>query len=280
MKGGVVLLLQVLSELKAAGKSSDALSSLKKVRVLINDDEEIGSPYSKPHFSKFTRGISNALIFEPGLSDGGFASSHSGVHWMELTVRGKAAHAGLEHNKGVNACVELGSKVFKMSQLTDYSKQLTVNVGFIHGGIKPNVVCEEAHAKVDIRYRDASDLKSVLAKLDQIKSETVVHNPLLNQRPTAELSVLGEVPSMSESATVELLNRARKFEGELGYPIRAQHVGYGSDGGPLEAAGLNVLVGLGPYGEGMHTDQEFMYAESYNQRLKLSLILIRSLLGL
>ena len=108
MKGGLVLMLHVLSELKASN------ASLKKIRILLNDDEEIGSIFSEPKFKELTHGIKNALVFEPGLPNQALVTSHSGVHWLRLTVKGKAAHAGLEHEKGINACVEMANKIIEL----------------------------------------------------------------------------------------------------------------------------------------------------------------------
>src|SRR5260370_30016547 len=115
MEGGGVLMLNVLSEITAPG-------TLKKIRVAINDDEETGSAHSKARLKELAQGLPYGLVYEPGLPGAALVTSLSGIRWLQLNVKGKAAHAGFEHQKGVNACVELGSKLVRLSALTQYSK--------------------------------------------------------------------------------------------------------------------------------------------------------------
>jgi len=272
MKGGNTLMLHVLSELKKSGLS------LKKIRVLINDDEELGSPFSKSTYMNLVKGMTHALVFEPGLPNSAVVSSHSGVQDMQLTVKGKAAHAGMDHEKGVNACVELANKIIKLSRLTDYQRKLKVNVGVMKGGTKANIVCDEASAVIDIRYIKKEDLDFILAEIEKIKNESTVHNSLLNLSPQAELKPISNMVNMPEEASASILKVIQSLSSQLGHMIQGQYVGYGSDGGPLAQAGLSVLVGLGPYGGGMHTDQEFMDFASYQERFKLNTLLIKELL--
>ena len=111
MKAGIVLMLDLLKRFKNTGQ-------LGKFIVIINDDEEIGSPYSKDLVKKLVAGVKTGLVFEPGLPGGAVVTSHSGVYWLTLSVEGKAAHAGLEPEKGINACLELSEKVVRISKLS------------------------------------------------------------------------------------------------------------------------------------------------------------------
>ena len=108
MKGGIVLILSLLSDLPESVR--------QKIRIVINDDEEIGSPHTKEVYLPQVKGVRGALVFEPGLPGGHVVTSHSGVYWIDLTVKGKAAHAGLEPQNGTSACVELGHKNHGNSQ--------------------------------------------------------------------------------------------------------------------------------------------------------------------
>ncbi len=107
MKAGIVLILELLKRLEGSDR-------LEKVLVILNDDEEIGSPYSRALVRDLAAGVETGLVFEPGLPGGAVVTSHSGVRWLTLSVQGKAAHAGLEPEKGLNACVELSHKVVEI----------------------------------------------------------------------------------------------------------------------------------------------------------------------
>jgi glutamate carboxypeptidase len=270
MKGGLVLMRDVLAGLDPETR--------RGVRVLVNDDEETGSALSKGRMAELSDGIRDVLVFEPGLPDGALVVSESGVRWLKLSVAGRAAHAGLEPEKGINACVELSSKIVRLAALTDMSRNLTVNAGVIEGGTRPNVVCEQASTTVDVRYREEADLDSTLAKLESIRAKMSVHNALLGLDPSAKLEELARVPSMSAAASRELYAAASRAAAAVGVKVAGRHVGYASDGNHLAAAGHRVLVGLGPYGGGLHAESEFMAARSFEDRLKLDTELIRSLL--
>ena len=132
MKGGVVMILNLLSDFD--------MSTRKQIRIVLNDDEEIGSPNSKKKFDELAANIPFGLIFEPGLPNGDVITSSSGVHWIEINVKGLAAHAGMGFQKGLNACLALSEKLPRIAQLTNFGRDLTVNIGSIEGGTKPNVV--------------------------------------------------------------------------------------------------------------------------------------------
>lgn len=272
MKAGIVMMLDLLR----AFKGTDQLG---KLMVIINDDEEIGSPYSKELVAELVAGVETGLVFEPGLPGGAVVTSHSGVYWLTLTIEGKAAHAGLEPQKGINACVELSDKVVRMSKLTDYDRKLTVNVGVIDGGTKRNVVCERAEAGIDIRYVESGDLEKTLADVQAITDEMSVYNELLGTAPTASLETLVATPSMPPSHTERLYGLLEVAGESVGQAVSGSHVGFTSDANFLAATGMDLLVGLGPYGQGMHTDSEYLTISTYDERLKLTEALVKKILN-
>lgn len=272
MKGGIILILQILEDLKGTGL-------LKKIRILLNDDEEIGSPYSNKKMRELVRGVKYGLVYEPGLPDGSVVTSQSGIQWLELTTTGKAAHAGMEPERGINACVELSHKIIETSKLARPDKKLTINAGVISGGTKANVVCEKASVKLDIRYVDKADLDWTLAAIEAIGEKNYVYNPLLKASPTTETKLTIRVPSMPETATIQIFKQAQEAARSLGKELEGRHVGYGSDANLLYDLGTQFLVGMGPYGGGMHTEEEFMLPESYEDRLELNLALIKRILS-
>lgn len=267
MKGGVVLLLNVLEQLKKQGR-------LDQVRVVLNDDEEIGSPNSKAVLRKLAQGLPFGLVFEPGLADGAVVSGQSGIRWIKLSTTGKAAHAGLEPEKGIDACLDLAMKAKKVAELARSAQGLTINPGLIEGGSKPNIVCEKASVTFDIRFRSLSDWQQVSKAIAQISAVSDVYNPLLQQGTHTEMTQLAEMPLLPSENTAELLVRIQASARALGQTVPARAVGYGSDGNNLAETGMQLLVGVGPYGGGMHTDQEFMLLKSYQERLALLTLLI------
>lgn len=271
MKGGVVLMLDVLESLKDTGL-------LQHIKVVLNDDEETGSPRSKEALRQAAQGLRYALVFEPGLPDGSVVASQSGVRWLRLTVKGRGAHAGLEPERGVNACVEASHKASRLDALTSFQKGLTVNVGTLSGGTKPNIVCEEASLMLDIRYRQEADWVATLKRIERIQREMTVSNPLLGVSPTATLETVAELPSLTPERTRELRERVAQAAASVGQRIEARHVGYGSDGNHLAESGIQLLVGLGPYGGGMHTQDEFLSLKGYAKRRSLNRALIQRIL--
>jgi glutamate carboxypeptidase len=271
MKAGIVLMLEVLKTLETTGL-------IGKVMVIINDDEEIGSPYSRNTVKKRVAGVKSGLVFEPGLPGGAVVTSESGVRWLSLAVRGKASHAGLEPEKGINACVELGYKVVDISKLTDFSKKLTVNVGEINGGTKPNVVCAEATARIDVRFVEKDDLETTLGQIQAIADKSYVYNDNLKAGPTATLETLVAVPSMPSARTKRLFGLLKSAAKSVGQQVTGRHVGYASDANYLADTGMDLLVGLGPYGAGMHTDSEYLTISTFDERLKLTEALVKEIL--
>ncbi len=270
MKGGVVLMLNALEELRREGV-------LPQVRVVLNDDEEIGSPHSKATLRDLAKGAKYGLVFEPGLEDGALVKGQAGVRWLKLMVHGKAAHAGLEPQNGINACVELAYKLIKMSELSRSDSGLYVNPGVIEGGTKPNVVCEKASSTIDVRFQNETDLKHLEQGLERIRGSSTLYNTRLNAGTTAEIKQIAELPLLSEERTHELVKTAQEIAITLGQNVSARTVGYGSDGNNLANSGIELLVGLGPYGGGMHTDQEYLDIHSYVQRLSLVKTLLLNL---
>ncbi|MEB0043347.1 MULTISPECIES: M20 family metallopeptidase [unclassified Pseudomonas] len=270
MKGGVVLMLNALEHLKSVGQ-------LDNIRVVLNDDEEIGSSQSKSVLQQLAQGIPYGLVFEPGLEDGAVVSSQSGVRWIKLTTFGKAAHAGLEPENGIDACLDLATKITKLAALAEPEKGLLINPGVIEGGSKPNVVCEKASVTVDVRFQDVSDWERVAAAMETIRGHSDVYNKKLQQGTRTELVQLAEMPLLPDSNTHTLVVQAQEVAQSLGQSFKARGVGYGSDGNNLASQNISILVGLGPYGGGMHSDKEFMQLSSYGDRLALVTALIEKL---
>lgn len=271
MKGGLVLMINVLAQLKDSGQ-------LDQVRVVLNDDEEIGSPHSKQTLRALAKDIPYGLVFEPGLEDGAVVSNQSGVRWIKLTSVGKAAHAGLEPENGINACLDLALKVKKLADLAEPEKGLTINPGVIEGGTKPNVVCARASVTLDVRFRSLGDWQRVSAAIERIRMHSDVLNAQLGRGTDTEVVQIADMPPLPETSTHALVHVLAEVTKQLDQPFKVRGVGYGSDGNHLAEGGMQLLVGVGPYGGGMHSEKEFLLLRSYRDRLKLNTTLIRNVL--
>jgi glutamate carboxypeptidase len=276
MKGGIALMFAVLKELK----EDLGDQALNGIVVALNDDEEIGSGGTKDILRALTKGTEAALVFEPGLADSALVSAHSGLDWIKLSVKGKAAHAGLEPERGVNACVELAAKIVEIQKLNDYPRRVSVSPDLIEGGTTVNTICENASVTMDFRYPDVAARDQVRRRLQEISDKTLTRK---DQKPSdfkVELTYQVSTDPMSADKTQKLVAVAREVAKSLGQTFEARPVGYLSDGNNLADLGVPLLVGLGPYGGGMHTDHEFMKVSSFAERKALAKGLLRRILGL
>ncbi len=271
MKGGVVLLLQALAELQDA-------SLLRRVKVLLNDDEEIGSVHSQKLLQKRSEGIPYGLVFEPGFPDSAVMTSQSGVYVSCVTQYGKAAHAGLEPHLGLNACVEMAHTILRIYELNDPERGLTVNSNVIQGGSAHNVICEKAKLEVDIRYIDPKDLEQTLETIESIVATPRIFNESIGLSCRGKVEEQGHLPSLPPEPMKKLFAMAQDCAERLGESLEGRHVGYGSDANHLAQTGMQVLVGLGPWGGSIHSHHEFMEPSSYPRRLALTKALIAEIL--
>ncbi len=270
MKGGLCLMLNVLSEMDAAAR--------QRTRVVIDDDEEIGSPFSRKTTQEACRGVPYCLVYEPGLVNGNLVSSQSGVHWLEITTRGKAAHAGADHAHGVNAIRALSEIVIEASSLTDYIRSLTVNVGVFQGGSRPNVVPDLAKAQVDIRFLSPGDREAVLSRLQEILARPHGLNPVTGESAVVEAKDLVDVPCLTQEHNVKLRQLLGRTLDDLNLKVQTQHLGYSGDANFIGQVGTEVLVGLGPTGEFFHTEREYVDLDSWQPRLHLNVALVKAIL--
>ncbi|OFZ18141.1 MAG: hypothetical protein A2Z20_06270, partial [Bdellovibrionales bacterium RBG_16_40_8] len=271
MKGGITLMLESLKSLTISQRNS--------VKVIINDQEEAGSMDVREVLLAETKGGAPVLVFEPGVDDGSLVTSQSGVAWYEISVFGKATHAGLEPQNGYSACVELSYKAVKLHMLNRFDEGIAVTVGSISGGTKPNIVCDKASAKIDVRFLNPIQLETTEGKVRAIAELFYLRNHVENFQPKSEMRQLVLLPMLEERYSQRLESIAVKTARSLGQALRGQHVGYGSDGGIIASGnGNEILVGLGPYGGGMHTRSEFMSKAGYDQRLKFNVAFLKILI--
>jgi glutamate carboxypeptidase len=242
-----------------------ALAAARPTRpiiVLSTSDEEVGSTTSRELIEDRARGAAAVLVLEPAFTGGRIKTARKGVADFRLRVRGRAAHAGVEPEKGVNAIEELAHQILRIHALADPARGTTVNVGVVRGGTRANVVPAEAEAAIDVRLATAAEASRVSAAMHALR-------PVL---PGALVSAEGgmERPPMERTEGVaRLASMAKAIAAELGWPLEEASTGGGSDGNFTAAMGVPTLDGLGPDGGGAHADDEHLLISSWLQRTEL-----------
>lgn len=258
MKGGVVQALMALQAFNDLG-----LRPARPVVLLFNTDEEVGSPTSRPHIEAAARNSDAVFVLEPAVStDGMIKTFRKGVGMFKIRVEGRAAHAGADHQRGVNAIEELARQVLTIQGMTDYAAGTTLNVGVISGGSRSNVVPALAEASVDCRV-------SSMAEGDRVSKAMLALKPV---NPAAKLTVSGALnrPPMERTpAIVAMFERAKAIAAEMSFPLGEAGTGGGSDGNFTAALGVPTLDGMGAVGDGGHAVDEFLILRFMPERAAL-----------
>jgi glutamate carboxypeptidase len=264
MKGGIALMLQVIEALLAwtGGKLP------RPVTVFLVSDEEVGSQSSRAITERLARESAAVLVLEPAAGlNGAVKTSRKGVGEYELRVSGKAAHSGLDFEKGQSAVVELAHQVLEISKLVDLRRGVTLNVGRVKGGTRVNVVPAEASASIDMRIAKKEDAAEVERKLRALKPVN----------PNCKISLSGCInrPPMERTPGVAaLFTKATEIARDLGWELGEAAVGGGSDGNFTAALGISTLDGLGVVGEGAHAKHESILISELPRRAALLAALI------
>jgi glutamate carboxypeptidase len=264
MKSGIVLMLFALQALQKRGGLP------RPITVFLNTDEEVGSTSSQALVESLAKRSSAVLVLEPAQGlQGAVKTARKGVGDYNVIVRGKAAHAGLDFEKGENAIVELARQVERISGFTELSRGLTVSVGVIRGGTRSNVIPAEASAEVDVRINSMKDAARIEKKFRSLK-------PINKQCKLEILGGINRPPMERTTGVAALYNKARTLAAELGWKLDEAAVGGGSDGNFTAALGVPTLDGLGGVGEGAHAVNESILVEELPRRAALLARLIEA----
>jgi glutamate carboxypeptidase len=246
------------------------LDSLDGVAVLLTTDEETGSGTSRDLIEQTALATRAALVFE-GAADGAVKTQRKGVSMYELHVRGVAAHAGVEPEKGVNATLELAHQALAIAALATPAAGTTVTPTVASSGTTGNTVPAEAQLFVDVRAETAVEQQRVDTALRSL-------TPVL---PGAALRLEGSPnrPPLERRMSAELYTRARRIASELGLaPLGEIAVGGGSDGNFTAGVGVPTLDGLGPVGGGAHARSEHIVVDEMPRRAAVAAALVADLL--
>ena len=255
MKAGVALMLEAIGLLQRSGRKNE-----RRIVLLVTCDEEVGSHTGRPHIEAAARGAHAVLVPEPSLADGSVKTSRKGVATYRLTAHGRAAHAGIEPEKGVNAVVELAHQVIALQQIAAQFADGSITVGTVSGGTATNVVPALAAASVDVRFATIADGDQIDAALKRLAPHTPGSRIEIEQtdwRPPLERT----------PGVVALYDRARALAATLGMELGEGGTGGGSDGCLTAALGVPTLDGLGPRGGGAHSVYEHVLIDDLPFRL-------------
>ena len=256
MKGGAYLAYHAFRQLCA----DNARSPLGVTQLYVSD-EEIGSPTSRALIEAEGRRAKYVLVTEPARDGGKIVTGRKGVARFEVYVKGVPSHAGTRPEDGRSAIRELGNIIQTLEAMNDLKRGVTVNVGVVRGGTKPNVIAEEAYAEVDMRVPTIADADELVPRILNLKSRS----------EGVSVKVVGELnrpPYEKGNAGAALYEHAKTLAAEIGFDLVDTSTGGGSDGN-FTAPHTATLDGLGVDGMGAHTHYEQMYISSIEPRARL-----------
>jgi len=256
MKGGAYLAYHAFRQLCA-----DSARSPLGVTQLYVSDEEIGSPTSRALIEAEGRKAKFVLVTEPARDGGKIVTGRKGVARFEIFVKGVPAHAGSRPQDGRSAIREVANIIQTLEAMNDITRGVTVNVGVIRGGTKPNVIAEEAYAEVDMRLPTIADADELVPRVLNLKSRIEG----VDVKVTGGLS---RPPYEKSNAGAALYEHAKALAAEIGFELFDTFTGGGSDGN-FTAPHTATLDGLGVDGKGAHTHYEQIYISSLEPRARL-----------
>jgi len=265
MKAGIV---QALFALQALQQSEIPLR--KRFVFLWTSDEEIGSESSRKFFETEARRSDAVFVVEPSFGPRGLLkTARKGVGEAELIVHGRASHAGLAPQEGINAIHELARQLARIEGWNDFRRGVTINAGIVEGGTRTNVIPERARAVLDLRAMRISDMRGMERRLHALRP---FHRG-------ARLEITGgfDRPPLERKMSASLFARAKSFAKQMNLSLGECTVGGGSDGNFTAALGIPTLDGLGAVGDGAHSTREHILINTMPARAALLAALLATM---
>jgi glutamate carboxypeptidase len=259
MKGGLLAGLYAVRCLQEAG-----FGDFERIIYLCNPDEEVGSPFSGPTILERARDADVCFVLEGARENGDIVSARKGVADFRIDIHGRAAHAGVEPERGRSAILQAAHTTVALHELNGTWPGVTVNVGVVQGGIRPNVVAEHCEMAVDVRATTKASFREAVAAVQKEARNLRV--------PDVEVEVMsrGGFPPMEKTeATARLVEKARAIAAELGFDVKDAATGGASDANPVAGLGVPTLDGLGPIGGADHAPGEWLDLDSVVPRMAL-----------
>jgi glutamate carboxypeptidase len=247
-KSGLLAGIEAVDALRRAGQDTFGV-----VTFVCNPDEEAGSPFSGSTIAEVAEDSDVAFVLEAGRENGDIVSQRKGLVTIRADFSGRAAHAGVEPDRGHHAVLDAATKTVELQAMNGTMNGVTVNVGVLSGGARPNVVPEHCEMEIDVRAWDATMLTTATERIRSILERTQVDGV------TTDVHVNIEYPPMEQHpATERLVGLAQELARDLGLELRAASTGGGSDANVVSSLGTPVLDGLGPIGGDDHSPDEWV----------------------
>jgi glutamate carboxypeptidase len=263
MKSGLLAGIYALRALRAV-HAGDTWLPFARVVYIANPDEEIGSPVSTPIVRRHAAEADVCLVLECARANGDIVSSRKGVADLLVTIRGRAAHAGIEPEKGRSAIVEAAHKVIAIHDLNGRWPGVTVNVGVVTGGTRPNVVPEQALLEVDLRATDRVSMDEAETELRAIVERSTVPDVTATVEERHRHLPMEKLPRSGA-----LVEHAVAIAADLGFELRDAATGGASDANTTAGMGVPTIDGLGPIGGHDHSPAEYLELDSIVPRVTL-----------
>lgn len=263
MKGGLAVLLKALEAFEQS-----RFTNTLGWEIIINPDEEIGSPGSYGLFVEAAKRNHAGLIFEPSMPDGAFVSGRKGSANYIVVAKGRPAHAGRDFHEGRSAIYAMAHFIHELEKLN--SEDITINVGYIEGGGQVNIVPELCISRFNMRSRTEKAMNETRKKIMELIF-------LCKKRDGIELEYVQDsfrLPKPFDAKTQSLFQTFRKCAEELHIPFELRESGGVCDGNILSAEGLPTIDSIGPIGVNIHTDKEYLVLSSLVERAKLAALFL------
>lgn len=264
-KAGVLTGVNAIAALRATG------TAFGRVTFLLTPDEEVGSPSSRGHIERLARGADAAFCLECARANGDLVKARKGVVDLVVEIEGRAAHAGIEPEKGINAALDAALTTVALQDLNGRWPGVTVNVGVIRAGSRPNVVCPSARLEVDVRAVELQTFAEALGEVEEVARSVRVDGV------TKTVTRAAMHPPMEPTAAGDaLVATALGLAARLGITTAACTTGGAADANTTSALGIPTLDGLGPVGGDDHAPTEWLDLASITPRVTLLAALVAS----
>jgi len=256
MKAGISATIAALFMLRGSDNWPE-----RALTILVNSDEEVGSPSSRPLVEAEAAKAAYTIVMEPGMG-GALKTARKGLGEFRLRVDGKASHAGAFPEDGISAIEEMAHQILRIQSLKDWDAGTTINVGLVEGGSARNTIPSEATAVIDVRVKRADEGQRVTSALYALEPVN----------PDATLTMSGSLhrpPMEREGPVAELFARVQSIGAELGLELTEASTGGGSDANLTAALGIPTIDGMGAVGENPHADGEYLVVAELPNRAEL-----------
>lgn len=227
-------------------------------------DEEIGSPASRQVIETLADGVDAAICLECARANGDLVSARKGIADLQIQIRGRAAHAGIEPEKGINAAVEAAHLILALQELNGRWPTVTCNVGLLRGGSRPNIVCDLVELEVDLRCANTTGFAAAYAQIERLCQQPTVPGIEVQLRRTAE-----HVPWERNAGTADLVSKASRVGESVGVIVQEAATGGAADANTTAALGVPTIDGLGPVGGDDHAPTEWLDLSTITSRVAL-----------